>query len=863
VSETCAPQHASELISKLRSAGLTFFPIRHHSPACAAHIERWILENRPTAVLVEGPSSFNSRIDNLTDDRCRCPVALYTSFTDRKGRLAAILSEKPAAQAEDGQPESAQPQGIKPDRLLDAGPPRFAAYYPFCDYSPELVALRTGKKVGAQLRFIDLEYGEMILAQAQASKDLPDDLVQVHSLADDSHLAKSQYIRALCREMGCRDFDELWDHLFESVWESISTDAFMDRLAVYCAMSRLDYTPEELARDATLAREACMAAAIGAELAASAEKVLVITGGFHTAALPDLVAQKTKRPPPVNFAAGETGVWLMRYSFDRLDALSGYCSGMPAPEFYDRLWRTKGRQTQAAGSPLNQNEPGQAAVAAEILVEISRLTRERKFTNLITTPDAIAAFQMCRQLAELREHPFPLREDLLDGIRSCFVKGEIGVEGQFLLRLVREVLAGNRVGDIPAGGDLPPIVDDFYSECKKYRLPVDKVEKRELALDLYRNATHRRASRFFHRLNLLGAPFARFVSGPDFVTGTNLDLLQEYWESSWSPLVESSLVETSIYGTTIEEAAAAKLTQLILRLAQEGQGRSAAAAVELLIRACRLGLHAQSSALVPLIDEHIAEDPGIKSVVNGLCQLELLQRAREPLEAEHLTAVPRLMEAAYQRACRLMDDLAYCPDPVVEEALAALKALRELLAAVAGISLPFDRDLFFKALERISSGAPQRAQSPVVGAAAGILYAEGRLSTDELIRIVCGYMGGAVNDPRKSVGILRGLLSASCEIAWQVSEVLKALDLQFKSWDEETFMDMLPELRLAFAGLTPRDIARVAEKISALHSGESLGELVHTNISEAEIHFGLALNERVRACLAADGLQAKEDSNEA
>lgn len=883
MSEVQPEKIAGDLLSRLRSERVTYFPIRHHSPACAAHIEKWILQNKPEAVLVEGPSSFTSRIERLLDERCRSPVAFFTSFIDRKERLKA-LAEKSAAEAKVGEAEgeAAGEKPEQPDRaeLPDSGPPRFAAYYPFCDFSPELVALRTGRIVGARLRFIDLEYGEMVLWQARSLFEQPREVVRVESLADDAHLAKSRYVKELASKLGCRDFDELWDHLFESGYQDLNTNDFMDRLAVYCAMARLDYSDGDLSSDATTAREACMAAETIEELKRGSSRILVVTGGFHTAALPYLVQQNQKPPTRQSFDREECGSWLIRYSFDRLDALNGYSAGMPSPEYYDRLYQARKAQTLPAtslagnahtlpaaslarnagrGDALRRPARGteekspEETVAAEILVEISRLSRERKFSALVTTPDAISAFQMSVQLAIMRGHQFPAREDLLDGIRSCFVKGELAVEGQVLLSLVREVLSGNRVGDIPPGGDLPPIVDDFYKECRRYRISVEQVERKEHALDLYRSATHRGLSRFFHRLSFLKAPFARFIDGPDFVSGQRLELMQEHWESTWSPLVESSLIESSLFGTTIEEAAAAKLELQISRLADDSQARCTSAAVEMLVRSCRLALHAQSSKLVPLIDLHIAEDSNVKSLVLGLSQLELLQKAREPLEAFNLTAIPRLMKVAYNRATGLLSELAFCPDQMVDDVLPALQALREILSSCTESGL-LDQELFHAGLARIVDFSTPEAQSPVVGAAAGILHADGRLSTEELIKVVCGYMDGAMNDPRKSIGVLRGLLAVSCEVAWQVGEILKALDTQFRSWDESTFLDMLPELRLAFAALTPRDIARIAEKVSELHQGRTLGSLVHTDIDEADITWGLMLNERVTRSLRTDGL---------
>lgn len=834
----------ADLLPKLRSDRVTYFPVRHHSPACATMIERWILKNKPASILVEGPSNFNARIELLTDDNCKCPVALFTNFVDKKARLKNLIKQD----SEDEQGKDDQP-GVN---YIDSGPPRFSAYYPFCDYSPELVALRTGRKIGARLQFIDLQYGEMIMHQYQNLNKPEDEVIQIDSLAEDAHLKKSRYIKALTRELGCRDFDELWDHLFEAGKEALSIDAFVDRLTTYCAMARMDYTDRELEIDGTNAREACMAAAIVEELNNNdGGKILVVTGGFHTVALPSLVDQKVKRPKKIEFSQEELGMWLMRYSFDRLDALSGYSAGMPSPAFYDRLWHSE-RNTEDQNARTEILE----RVAADFIVEISRRTRELMLPNLITTPDSIAALQMAKQLANLRGHPCPMREDMLDGIRSCCVKGEVDIEGAALSQIVKQVLAGDRVGELPPGSDLPPIVDDFYKEAKRFKMALDRVERKEFSLDLYRNANHRNISRFFHQLSLLGVPFARFLDGPDFVHGMRLDLIIEKWETNWSPYVESCLIEASTYGTTIKEAATTHLRMQMARLADNSQGRSSAAAVELLIKACRLGLHEQSLAMVPLIDIHIAEDPLISSTISALSQLELLMRAREPLEAAALTAIPKLMTAAYQRSCHLLHDVARCPAERVEDFVNAIKILREILNTEnEAQDTKFDTVLFFNGLSSVIDCPPHEAQSMLVGAAAGILYGEGRINDDQLIAIVCGFLGGTINEPKKIAGILRGLLTTACEIAWQVAEVIHAIDEQFQDWDEETFLNLLPELRLAFSLLTPGEISKVAGKVSDLYAGEDLGALTHYDISEEELHLGLSLNAQVLKVLESDGLR--------
>jgi hypothetical protein len=809
-------------LPKLRGGAVRYFPIRHHSPACATHARRWIAEHRPASVLIEGGSAYDPLIPALLDDRLVCPVAIFTSVIDKRGRIE-----------NEGLPKH-------------FGPARFAAFFPLCDYSPELAALHAGNEIGARLRFIDLDFAESTFVRRRTVKPEDPAGIRIESLAADSHLAHSRYLQMVAAKFGCRDFNELWDHLFEGCVDSLSTDVFLDRLATYCILARSEYTPEELDRDATNAREAFMAAAIVDEIKRNAEEkragpILVVTGGFHSVVLPDLVAARTAAPKSHGFVDGEVNQYLIRYSFDQLDALAGYSAGMPSPAFYDRLWHA---------------EPSAAArshVVAEILIEIARQTRSQQIAAALSTADALAAVQLTRQLAEFRGHPWPLREDLLDGVRSCFVKGEMDTEGRLLLKIVYEMLAGNRIGQTPPGIAIPPIVEDFRQEAKRLRLPVDAVERREMVLDLYRSAPHRQVSRLFHRLDFLNAPFASFQAGPDFVRGVGLERLQEQWLVCWSPSIESALIEASVYGPTIEDAALHKLVELVGKLDEEGKGRNAAAAVELLVRSCRLGLHGRTDFLVSLVASHVAEDPSFASLVAGLTQLDLLQQAREPLEATHLPQLPEVAQSAYRRACKLMDDLAGCPDDQVDANLKALQTLREVLAGkpIEDAEHAWDAALFHDALVRVMAYPLQQAQPALIGAAAGIRYSNGALTEEALLALLEGYLRA---DVKKCCALFRGLLTTAREIAWQLAGFVKVFQQQLETWDQQTFLSALPELRLAFADFTPREIIQVADQVTHLHDGKSLGQLVFGDIQESDVALALHLTEIVQQSLQADGL---------
>jgi hypothetical protein len=122
------------------------------------------------------------------------------------------------------------------------------------------------------------------------------------------------------------------------------------------------------------------------------------------------------------------------------------------------------------------------------------------------------------------------------------------------------------------------------------------------------------------------------------------------------------------------------------------------------------------------------------------------------------------------------------------------------------------------------------------------------------MHIIAGYLGGS-GGSRKTAGILRGLLATARELAWQVKELLQALDNQFGTWDQDAFLAALPDLRLAFADLTPREIVQVADRVAELHGESTLGDLIAAHLEETEVTLGLQLSNRVRGLLKRDGLQ--------
>ncbi|MBL8115849.1 MAG: hypothetical protein JNK60_23435 [Acidobacteria bacterium] len=720
-------------------------------------------------------------------------------------------------------------------RVAEGLPERHSATYPLCDFSPELAAMRAGAEVGARTRFVDLTFPEMVVAGRRAPS------AKAESLLEERGLRHARFLRAACERAGARDPDDLWDQLYECTGTARSDAAFFRDVLAYGEAARQDYTDTMLRAEGMLARESAMAAAISEETAKDTEgPVVVVVGAFHA---PAVLSAKPALPKPLKIASDDALVVLMRYGFPQLDRLNGYASGMPSPGFYQHLWE---------GRPVE-----------ELVTGLGRATRALS----TSTADVIAAAVQTRRLAGLRGHDTPSREDLLDGVRSALVKGSLDVEGVAVLAAARKLLAGDLVGRVPEEAGVPPIVLDFAREGERLGIETERLSIRELSLDLYRRAEHREISRFLFRLSFLGVPFGERVRGPNFVSGEDLERVEEGWVVRWRPDTEGRLIECSVYGSTVREAAAARLLETLADAQTAGMGRRSEVAASLLVEACRMGLHHEAPDVLARTAELIQEDGAFPSVVKTLEALLLLLVSQEVLEAHRLEGLPEIALRAFERACYLLPDLSRVAAEGEDEALDALLALQQAELTLSEIrKAEGSRELLLlrlRELEAVPSGNPLLG-----GAAAGSLFAEGRLPAADLGKRLSAHLSSSLGSPAglpeavrsdrpgdaAGTGFLRGVLRASRNVLWQVPEVLESVHQLIASWDEAGFLGALPRLRLAFSVLSPRETDRLGHLVASRTGFESLEPLDLTDVSEADLYAGLEVDRRLRETLTRDGL---------
>ena len=741
------------------SSGTVYFPVRHHSPACSLQLTRLFDIYEPDCVLIEGPSDANDLIDILV--RSKAPVAVYCSFSDKSG---GVSEEK-----EDHK-----------------------CYYPFLDCSPELIALRTTAERGTHSEFIDLEYPEILKSQADGSGLRRDDA----SYCDEYLLAHSRFISEMCERLGMRDHFELWEKYFEIQYVGSDVRDYIEAMLTYCLIAREDTPPEQLRAEGIIAREARMAYHI-TEARKKYERVLVVTGGFHTCALPTLV--KNGQAPKPDSKAAKGQLYPVAYSYEAADALSGYASGMPSPGFYNKVWNKLSSGEDPVGA--------YRGAILDILAAAGRKLRSRGET--ISAYDETCAYDMCLGLARLRAKHAPGLYELRDSVLSCFVKGEHNISTDLPMRVLSELTTGSGVGVLCEGAAVPPILTDFAAQSKRLGLKNVTSVGKEVTLDIFSSAKHRETARFFHRTSFLDVEYAKRIRGVDLRTGEGRNLVREVWKYRLAANTQAQLIDCSVYGSTVEEAC----ERVFARRLSEAAG--AAGCASLLVSAFEMGLDKVKEAASDSIDAVIVSDGGFSSLASAL---RLLTGLRQRAELYRITNPERLeghISVIAQWLITLLPSVANVSENDRKETADACAMLYRLSDSGA---LSHLRGQLIEAFISLSKARP--IDPYIEGVVHGLLYGSDAGWRETAVRTSEGYFRATGAEVKKAVDYLGGLFFTARDLVLIDQSFVRSVDALLSEADDAQFMSMLPGLRLAFAAFTPYETDRIAAKAAALHGAQ-------------------------------------------
>ncbi len=832
-----------ESLEKWCQAGIYFVPIRHHSPGCARALTALLEEVAPSTVLIEGPREYSALLPALADGQTRPPIAVLSLHENASG------------------------------------------FYPMAEFSPEWVALRWATANNAAVDFID---------QSWADRSHPEDPgAAIRTMQREHYLAQSDSLGTLAARMGCRDYNELWEHLFE-VRESmphgehnrqansygknsptfVSSNAhsqtkreletrtrgtdwreFFAEVFVWCAMSRVDVERQTLDADGTHSRESVMSTMIRRHQETTAGPIVVVTGGFHTLALlesldgtPEGEWIGTCDP---TYLDPTYPAWLIRYDLERLDELSGYGAGMPSPGFWQRVWNS------------GECEPRQLII--EVLLDVA--TELRAAGEQLSTAEVAAAAEQTLRLMDLRGRPRPGRTDLLDAMQSCFVREE---NDGALGRAVAKVFANRTLGELPPGLASPPLVTEVRELATALRFRVEDSNRRVVNLDTARKPAHVRRREFLARMRFIGSGFSRQISGANLLTGSGMGQLFENWEYAWTPATEAKLIELSLLGATLDEIVAARLRRLF-----EEPG-DAATVAKLLTELAVMGETDLIPAVIAQLEKLLDEHSSLQKIITALATINMLmtESGRVHLGAQQ-PALRRLLEVGLAAVAYHLGTLALVADDAVAPACSAVLALRDLLNALEradsrgaptpdGIVSP-DLASSLSSTPPLDTSAPHRelarlltadAPARLHGVLVGVAWTDNSITEDDLTRRIQAILHPGA-DPDVTSGFVLGLLEAAPDLAQHSDAFVEALNSRIAEFDDDAFLRVLPDLRQAFTWLRPVETAKLARSISALVGTTAADLDVVLNLDPALINRAHRIERDLLASLARDGFEGR------
>ncbi|QTD46620.1 DUF5682 family protein [Ottowia testudinis] len=784
--------------------------IRHHSPACARLVAHAIAQDRPAAVLIEGPSDFNPRLPELLLPH-RLPIALYSYAHDGAGAARC--------------------------------------WFPLTGYSPEWVALTQGHTSGAVVRFIDLPHWQYRALPDHERRMAPAN--QPPGLPGEQRSHYRRVTQALAARLHCDGDHALWDHLFEA--QSLASppdfDALAERLDTYFHDLRGDPTLHTTAQDD--AREACMARWVAwAMHRFPGRNVLVVCGGWHKRAIESLwptLAATEELASPTPSDPLLHGAYLVPYEYRQLEALSGYAAGMQSPQYYQ--WLAEG---------------GAGAACAQAAQAIVQRLRARQVPA--STADVVAFHTTLTALARLRGHAEPLRVDILDAAQSAFVKEALDAPAPWAghqvlstqdhpaLREALLALTGDARGELAGDTPLPPLVADVRQRLLACGLTLPSAPTTH-TLDR-RRAQDTLAAQTLWQLRLIGAEGVELTSINAPLSARHLPqalLFEEHWRLHDNPRWLPSLIEAAVHGATLIDAARACLLARLdapIATAPAASPPSAAAMAQCLTDAVRAGFFDLGEELASRLAHsiHTVHDHGaLAQAALTLLDVALAGFWGQDTRPVMLSA----LSAMGDRLLWLLDGLdaalptpghagapAPAGSPTLDADVAAVRALAGLLRlseaqAIAGWQASFTLD----SLLRLAR-APGRPPA-LRGAAAGLAltqahrYAPGTaLRGTELIALTRAV------PPRDQLGdYLYGLFAITRATLKTTPGLVEAVHATLAQLSHDDFLVALPALRGAFAWFPPRERGDIAARVGALLGLTAPERTRLTQLSQGDNHY--------------------------
>ena len=440
--------------------------------------------------------------------------------------LQALESLRPDIVLVEGPPDAneliplaADAQMTPPVALLIYLPdqPQRAVYYPFTQFSPEWRAIQFALANKVPVRFMDLPQANQLSENGENLSEIANSIIEQQTIEDP--------FTWIAEASGYTDGERWWEHFVEQRRES--QDVFQGILELMSALREETEKTSILHKDDVL-REANMRTIIRTAQAEGYQNIAVVCGAWHAPKLLEPENFKDDASLLKGLPKTQVSATWVPWTYNRLTRASGYGAGIESPGWYEHIWETE------------------TAIVEKWMVKVAQSMRAEDLG--ISPAHAIEATRLAETLAVLRESPLPGLTELNEVVRAIFCFGDDAP-----LRLVHEkLIVGTRMGRVPPTTPAVALQLDLAALQKRMRLE-PSASPETIDLDLRKPLLLER-SHLLHRLNVLGIPWGKLAT-----TRGAKGTFHEVWQIEWKPEFAVNVIEASLWGNTVLDAAANKI----------------------------------------------------------------------------------------------------------------------------------------------------------------------------------------------------------------------------------------------------------------------------------------------------------------
>ncbi|UEL32757.1 hypothetical protein KTR60_26645 [Rhodococcus sp. C1] len=583
----------------------------------------------------------------------------------------------------------------------------------------------------------------------------------------------------LAAAAGFDDTERWWDSVIESSSGADSFDAITEAMEALRETVPID---EETAH-----REAYMRQVLRKTLKDGAERVAVVCGAWHA---PALVGALGPAAPDARILKGmskvKTSLTWVPWTHSRLASASGYGAGITSPGWYHHLFTANDK------------------TITRWLTKVARVLRDEDLP--ISSAHVIEAVRLADTLAALRSRPLAGLSEVTEATRSVMCDGN-----DVLLDLItRRLVVGEALGAVPEETPTVPLEADRRARSKTLRLK-QQAGAQTLDLDLRRDIDVER-SQFLHRLGILEIDWGTPADSEVRSTGT----FRETWALQWKPEFSVSVIEASLWGTTVVAAATSRVVSKI-----NEPDITLASLIGLLENSLLANLPAALSAVLESVKTVAALDHDVSHLMAALPTLTRTLRYGDVRG----TDVSALIDVADSLLIRICTGLAVAvtglDDPSAEE-------FREHLDKVhSAVMVRDDRDASARWMQAMA-GVIDRddVNGLLVGRMVRLQRDSGSITeTAAAQRLSRALSVGST--PTAKAGWVDGFLGGGGLVLVHDRALLTLIDTWVRQLREQDFIDTLPLLRRTFGAFEAGERRAIGQ---AVRGGRRVETTVETDV---------------------------------